>query len=403
MKKKSDNKKILIILPRPAIPVNSGYSSRIYNLLKGLKQRGFQTTIISLSNKIFTNSEIQKYGEICEKVIPVYYNKIFSYLRCIRGLWSKNSIKSEYFNIRKVHQVVDKEIRDNDFDLLCGYYYQSEQFLSKHTGKKWIDLSDSIAMQHERRLKRIKNIFKKIFLIFESKKVLEIEKRCLKNIDIITMISKFDKDYLIKYPSKNNIEIIRLGVEKREQNNFKYNKNELCFLGDMSYVHNYDACKYLIRVILPKLLKKNPNFIFKIIGKADNIKLHELCRDNKNVKIMGFVEDLEKELCTSLAMTCPILTASGIQTKILDAMSYGLPVITTKLAAAPITDSNDIILTPETEDDWVSAIEQLANDSSYRNKISVNSREFVREYFSWENEINNLCMLLDGNYKNQKG
>ena len=108
-----------------------------------------------------------------------------------------------------------------------------------------------------------------------------------------------------------------------------------------------------------------------------------MAKGNRNIKITGFVEDVNKELITSLALVCPIRISSGLQNKVLEAMAIGVPVISTEPVIKPITNREDIIIKAETPEEWVNAINDLKATPDKRKELSVKSRIFIEENYSW--------------------
>ena len=386
--------KILMITMHPLIPNISGYTIRMYNILKCLKEQGVEITLISFCSDSFYTIDTVEYNKICNKFIPIYYNKLLSYFNCLKALFNGNPFKAEYFYNRKSQNIIDREIQSGMYDYICGFYYHTYLFINKHNNKKWIDLSDSFSMQHMRYIKHIKNPLKKLFLLIEGQKVLNIEKKCLKNIEINTLISEVDKDYLNNYSSKDNLFIIKNGVDIPEQKSNTYNLYEISYMGDMAYIQNIDACLYFIENILPELAKNNPKVIFKIIGNRPPRKLQNLCKNNRNIKITGFVKDVKKELVTSHVMVCPIRISSGLQNKVIESLAIGVPVIATTSVIKPITDKSDIIICAENKDDWINKIQYIFSNTEYRKLLSEKGCNFIKTNYTWDIYTRKIYQLL---------
>lgn len=384
----NNNLKLLMVTTRPLIPNNSGYTIRMYNYLKELKKIGIKITLLSFFASKLELTE--QYNEICDKIIPIYYNKSLSYLRCMRSIFTNKPFKAEYYNSLNAKKIIEEEIKNNSYDYICGYHYLTEQFLKKYPNKKWIDLCDAISLLHERNINTSKNFFNKLFLKIEKERVLNIEKQCIQNFDIVTLISDVDKDFLNSFIDCAKVKIVKNGVFEPINSNIRYNSNEICFLGDMGYVQNHQACTYFIKNILPKLQEKNQNISFKIVGKNPKSELYELATLYKNITITGRVDDITKELQTSNVMVCPISISAGLQNKVLEAMALGIPTIVTKQIAQPITLDEQILIQANSEEEWLNNIQLLVNNPTIREQYSITGKKFVKEHYNWEIEVRKL-------------
>jgi glycosyltransferase involved in cell wall biosynthesis len=77
-------------------------------------------------------------------------------------------------------------------------------------------------------------------------------------------------------------------------------------------------------------------------------------------------------------------------------MAMGIPCITTSSVNAAIgAEHKKNILIANNNDQFVEAIFSLLYDKKLYQKISLASRIFVKENFSWESSLNNLRSLLN--------
>ena len=137
----------------------------------------------------------------------------------------------------------------------------------------------------------------------------------------------FSKKEIKTLNDKKNIYQINFGIDKIFKK-FKYSKKnyKIIFIGNIKYLPNRLACKKFISKVLPKILKVDPNIQFHIIGEISKINKFLWSR-NKSVKIHGKVSNLKPLLSKSFCGLANLEISSGIQTKILTYMSFGIPVI----------------------------------------------------------------------------
>lgn len=374
-------------------PNTNGYTVRMYNLLKHLKLLGHNITLMTFCSKkeekIIKENNIT---EICNKFIPIPINRKLSYFREIKAIFTGRPFKMEYYNSTKAKKLIKKEIYNEEYDYIGGYWYATALFLDMFPEKKrWLDLCDAISLLYKRQIKATKNVLKKILLSIERKRVLSVEKSCIKNYNLITMISEVDKTELTSQVDTKKIVIIRNAVSGKDSNKLvEHNPLELCFLGELSYIQNHEAAMYIVKNIMPAINSINPNITIKIIGKNPQKKLIQIARENPNVKLTGFVENLAEELQSANAMICPIKISSGLQNKVLESMYYGVPVITTEQVAKSITVDEEILLQANSLEEWINKILYIVNDQEKRNILSKNVKKYINDNFNWIKEVEKI-------------
>ena len=97
-------------------------------------------------------------------------------------------------------------------------------------------------------------------------------------------------------------------------------------------------------------------------------------------------------------LVLPSLEGEGMPNAVLEAMAYGLPVVTTRSGglASVIDDGTSGFLVPmEDADALGERIEQLLTEPETRNRIGTNAREYVVANHSWDSLVRNLTQRYD--------
>jgi glycosyltransferase involved in cell wall biosynthesis len=162
------------------------------------------------------------------------------------------------------------------------------------------------------------------------------------------------------------------------------------FTGDLSYAPNSEACRYLIQHILPAL-PKNITMVFG--GRRPPDFLVEAAALDKRIQVTGFVEDLSQIYRNSDVMLAPIFHGAGMQNKLLEATSSGLPCITTPVCAKAFSTSFPNFLIADNADSFIShALEMHANPHQ-RRQLGLKGRDHVESNYSWEARAETLLQL----------
>ena len=77
-------------------------------------------------------------------------------------------------------------------------------------------------------------------------------------------------------------------------------------------------------------IKKRKNTKVIIAGSNPNKEVRKLSKLNKKINVTGFVEDIKDEYEKGTVFVAPMFIGSGLQNKLLEAMSMKIPCITTE-------------------------------------------------------------------------
>lgn len=160
----------------------------------------------------------------------------------------------------------------------------------------------------------------------------------------------------------------------------KVENGNLFHLGAMDWGPNIDAVNCLLR-LFPFIQKRLPTIQLSIAGKQAKSALKE--KSQKAVHIHDFVDDLPQFMETAGILAAPIKSGSGVRIKILEAMSHGIPVVSTPKGAMGIDyTTTACLLVADSDDNFVNSCVQLASSQELRAEIGKNGRDYILEHHS---------------------
>ena len=172
----------------------------------------------------------------------------------------------------------------------------------------------------------------RIIYYIESLLVKKYENFCFNKFTKILLLSKKEIDCVEKkYRSK--LAQISFGVTSINKTYKFHQKNyKIIFIGNIKYAPNKKACFEFANKILPFINKIYPNIEFHIIGEISKIDKFFL-KQKPNVKILNKVKNLKPYLDKTICGIANLKIATGIQTKLLTYMSYGIPSVCSQQVA----------------------------------------------------------------------
>ena len=155
------------------------------------------------------------------------------------------------------------------------------------------------------------------------------------------------------------------------------------FTGNMGYIPNIDAAEYIVHEIYPFIRQKYPDIRIALCGATPSPRV--LALENKQITVTGWVDDMRDFYARSRIFIAPMRLGTGLQNKLLEAMSMRIPCITSPLAATPLNaKANHDILVCNSTLGYVDAIDNLLKDAEHYEQIAGNGQTFVQANYNWE-------------------
>jgi glycosyltransferase involved in cell wall biosynthesis len=169
--------------------------------------------------------------------------------------------------------------------------------------------------------------------------------------------------------------------------------NSLIYTGSLTYSANFDAIEFFLSEIFPIVRAHVPETRLRITGSYQNVPLKRLNLDD-HIELTGYKPDIRPLMASTSLCIVPLRIGGGTRLKILEAMSMGIPVISTSKGAEglAVTPGKDIIIA-DNPDNFATKIIQLFNDTNFRTRLSINGRKLVESSYAWETigqEFNSL-------------
>ncbi len=305
--------------------------------------------------------------------------------RCHRNmlLYSTDLVNC-YFG--EVLALVQKELETNSFDLIQVEYIEFAPFvyfLPENTSKVFI--------HHELRYKRIELEYKTLSnpspeLRWKIQTTKELEVALMNRYDKVLTVSEQDAAYLLEDGvHKEKLEVSPSPVElaRRSVNiPFKF-ENRIIYLGPEKHYPNLDAVEWFLQNCWPAISTAMPQLSFEIVGKwSEEYKARH--QDKKNVRFLGFVEDLEAVM-TGAIMIVPLRIVSGMRMKILEAVSWNVPIISTSAGAEglPMEHEKNCLIADDAGS-FIGSVLGLAGLPELQNRLVEESGKLILDKYSKE-------------------
>ena len=354
--------RLLLISYGPTVLASNGYFNSVQSLKKVLRQE------FSLKSMEFVSED-----ENCREADTSYV-----------GISSKFLLQWLQICLCSVLSV--GVIHDCELVMIEGSIFSPFALVSRLFKKKVIfDTHGMIVSMASRYRESALQNFRRKFLGFLLDKTASL----VSNVTVVT--SSYDKDFAanilkvdrrklaIRAESIDPQKIVLLSKTDRDklriQLGFSDSKINAIFVGDMRSIQNQTAVQFICDNI--DLIPSNVNII--VVGRAKHLPSNH----GNNLVFTGFVKDVNQYFETADVLIAPLITGTGLKTKIIEAFAHGLPVITTEIGAEGIvTEDSDDIMTVAPSD-FFEALKQFSR-THHKRERSVDLIRIYRENYSLE-------------------
>jgi GT2 family glycosyltransferase/glycosyltransferase involved in cell wall biosynthesis len=170
-------------------------------------------------------------------------------------------------------------------------------------------------------------------------------------------------------------------------------RRDILFIGSFNHPPNTDAMHWFIDEVFPLVYAGNPDIRLLVVGGSAPKAL--IAKASDHIVFTGFVSDIEP-LFTGIRLSiAPLRYGAGVKGKINSSMSWGVPVVATRMAAEgmDLAHEQDVLLA-ETAEDFAQQVLRLYADENLWYRLSDAALENIRRNFSTELATRQLSEIL---------
>lgn len=367
------SKKALVFYPHNFLEMSAGTHRRVFELLTYLKSRGFSTDLLSLDG--YTNRwrpedisrrDLAASISICEWK-PSLRKKLNLEMTGRAGRLPDLTTAP----LKKMFQDL---IRPGGYGfVLISYVYWAA--LADHvedSAVKIVDLHDFVTLNNYLLSNKKK---------FELGGMFEGEIQAISKFDYAFSISEEEKLLLSPFVP----DTVFVDVPMSYTGKFRQEKtcdHELLFVGSDNEF-NRKGMDWFMQAVYPLLPS---DLRIAVIGR--------ICRfveEKANITFIEYSEDLDRHYIRSKMAICPLKGGTGLKIKVIEALSYGKPVVTTSWGLSGITQKHDNgCLVGDSGKDFAAAIKTLLDDKNEYLRQSKLAEKFFSGRYSTEVVYRNL-------------
>jgi glycosyltransferase involved in cell wall biosynthesis len=220
-----------------------------------------------------------------------------------------------------------------------------------------------------------------------------LELELFQRADRIQVYSSYERDLLAEVLPYKLIRRIPLhiadGAVERANAPFE-DRSGLLFVAGFGHPPNVDAAVWFVREVLPLVRERLAGVEVALVGSRPPEQVRELAGDGVVVTRRISDEELGRRYGSARVVVAPLRYGAGLKGKIVEAMSFGVPVVTTPLGAEGLDDIEEYLRIASGARAFADAVVETYADRELWSRIAASSREYVMRYFSREAAVEQI-------------
>lgn len=377
-------KKVLFVYPHNFLERNMGTNIRVFQVAAELHAKGYEIDLFAFSSfcSSFDDFESANQDGLINKLFLYDFRKIIAYRKwqkkkfLLSNLLTKRNFDDELDDwttpemIKQFNQVVS----EGQYDSIVMFYVYTAELLSGLKGeniRKIYFMEDMLSAN--------------CYLVDRTRDLgllMDSELRRISYFDQIVCISWDEKTFIEKLISGKEFFFLPHIVRKQDRNRDIFFSGKrlprVLFIG-FDNPYNIEGMKWFLQQVYPLL---NLNMEIQVVGKVTR-HLEEWKR--QNINMVEYAPDLDILYRSVDIVICPLQNGTGMKVKVIEAMSYGIPVVCTSRGVDGFPDKTmNGCLVEDKPQAFATAINRLASDEGFYKSCQAQVEHYFAEVLEWD-------------------
>ncbi len=165
----------------------------------------------------------------------------------------------------------------------------------------------------------------------EARTLAHFEGTATRHARTTLVVTEKERDTLARIAPGARIEVVQNGVDATSLRppSAPRPSSTVVFCGVMNYAPNEEGALWLGREVWPLVQKQCNDARLEVVGSDPPRAVQDLAARDASITVTGRVPDVRPHLWNAAVGAAPLLTARGIQNKVLEAVAAGLPTVVT--------------------------------------------------------------------------
>jgi sugar transferase (PEP-CTERM/EpsH1 system associated) len=325
--------RVLFLTHRLPYAPNRGDRLRAFHILRTLIAEGFDVEVLSLAHSAEEMAAVERVRALGAEATAVPVPWLRNYATGAVALAGRQPLTHVLLHAPEFRAALKRILDKREPDVVLAYCSSMARFamepplasyplvidLVDVDSHKWAALAESAAQPkrwiYERELRYLSRF----------------ERKAAMHARATVVVNEREAESLHRIAPNAVIHVVPVGVDLaafQPQTDPTESPN-VVFCGVMNYGPNVDGVIWFSREVWPLIRAKRPEAQFTIVGSQPSAAIGRLASAPNGIQVTGAVDSVQEYLWNAAVSVAPLMTARGVQTKVLEAVAAGLPAVVT--------------------------------------------------------------------------
>jgi sugar transferase (PEP-CTERM/EpsH1 system associated) len=230
----------------------------------------------------------------------------------------------------------------------------------------------------------------------EARSLSDFEARAARTAQAVLVVNERERDLIVGLEPAANVNVLPIGVaiDDLRPAGPPSTGQGVVFCGVMNYRLNEEGALWFARTVWPMVRTRCPDARLSLVGADPTPAIRALPATDSTIEVTGTVPDIRPYLWRSAVAVAPLLTARGVQNKVLEAIAAGLPCVVTPavLDGLPEEVIPACMRARDAEQFATAVVDLLGREPAERRAIAARANV---EALSWDVRLAPLLGILE--------
>ena len=369
---------------------------RAFAMLKYLAGKG-QVTLVGLSDRLpYKEESLPTLKPYCEKVVVVHRAGPQDQESDLGQAWKtrvadflKTNPWDLLYGFCPEFDEAVRATQPETFDLIVANRFPMMEYLLRHPKaevllkRTAIDVDDVVLRQYEQKMRALASLRKRAKHWVGVLMMKRFYRRMNRAFACFT-VSEVDQTYLLRNRLAKQVFVVPNTVPVNGEAAFPPRENDrpnLLFIGTLGYRPNEEAVSFFCERVFPLIQKRRPDAQFTVVGPHASEKILRFAQQ-PGVRFAGFAPSTKPFYDQATLAVVPLLNGTGTRIKILEAMAFQKPVVSTSIGCEglEVTHGENILVADDPEK-FAEYCVALIQNPEQRTVLAAKGHQLVKDRY----------------------
>lgn len=217
----------------------------------------------------------------------------------------------------------------------------------------------------------------------------DLEHRIWSEVDVVVYPSRSETEYVQNSLASRGLSTRAVTIPVVTFDRFREDvaqdlahRQDILFVAGFAHPPNVDGALWFVREILPLIHARMPGVHVYLVGSHPTEEVRRLA--SRDITVTGFVSDdeLERYYNRSRLAVAPLRFGAGVKGKVLEALSFGLPIVTTTTGVQGLSHISDCMAVADAPSAFAQHVLRLLTDDEFWLKQASMGVAAAKAHFS---------------------